>query len=178
MLTGLSKATRSSRTALATGAASAVKFLVAALAFAAAYAGLTAYGAASSAPLPAPARAVTLPARTVPAAVPAALPTALPGEVTVTALDSAPDCLKTFLARTVIVNPDPDEAVSYRWRLARWNPGTNTWGTYLVHYSGFAGAEESAAWEPAVSANPGWYRVELKAEGREAIRSDRFQVSC
>ncbi|MFB4286100.1 hypothetical protein ACBI99_00570 [Nonomuraea sp. ATR24] len=176
MLTGLSKATRSSRTALATGAASAVKFLVAALAFAAAYAGLTAYGAASSAPLPAPApaRAVTLPARTVPAALPAAVP----GEVTVTALDSAPDCLKTFLARTVIVNPDPDEAVSYRWRLARWNPGTNTWGTYLVHYSGFAGAEESAAWDPAISANPGWYRVELKAEGREAIRSDRFQVSC
>ncbi|WP_156325796.1 hypothetical protein [Nonomuraea sp. SBT364] len=164
--------TTRSRTALATGTASAAKFFVAALAFTAAYAGLSAYGAASSAPVPppVPAQAVTLSARELPAAV--------AGEITVGTLDTAPGCLKTFLARTVIVNPDPAATVSYRWRLARWNPGTNSWRTYLVHYSGFAGAEENAVWDPAVSANPGWYRVELKAEGRESVKSDRFQVSC
>ncbi len=47
-----------------------------------------------------------------------------------------------------------------------------------MDYSGFAGDEHSAEWAYTISANPGWYRVELKAEGRRTVKSDRFQVSC
>jgi hypothetical protein len=164
-----------SATILAGGSASAAKFFVAALAFTGAYAGLSAYGTANSAP--APARTLTLAAREIPVTA-ATARAATPGRITLSTLDTAPGCLKTFMARTVIVNPDPDQTVSYAWRLTRWSPAANTWRTYLVHYSGFAGAEEPVEWDPSVAANPGWYRVELRAEGLKTVKSDRFQVSC
>ncbi|WP_336206253.1 hypothetical protein [Nonomuraea sp. LPB2021202275-12-8] len=168
-------------TVLASGSASAAKFFVAALAFTGAYVGLSAYGTANSAPAPAP--AVSQPVRELPlstttTAAAATQETATAGQIGISALATGPNCLKTFVARSLIVNPAPDEAVSYNWRLSRWNPGTNTWHTYLVDYSGFAGAEESAEWDPAIAANPGWYRVELRAEGLKTVKSDRFQVSC
>jgi len=187
-----------SGTVLASGTASAAKFFVAALAFTAAYAGLSAYGTAASAPaheLPATAPAlaaraliatdtaaprVTAPALAVRAhaTTDMAAPSVSAGRIQVSAMATGPGCLKTFATHGLIVNPAPERTVSYHWRLTRWNPGTNTWRTYLVHYSGFAGGQESVTWDPAISANPGWYRVELKAEGATTVRSDRFQVSC
>jgi hypothetical protein len=162
-------------TILAGGSASAAKFLVAALTFTAAYVGLSAYGTADSAPAP----AAHLSADERPIIAPAAQePAVAAGRIGISTRATGPSCLKTFVARSLIVNPAPRETVSYNWRLSRWNPGTNTWHTYLVDYSGFAGAEHSADWAYTISANPGWYRVELKAEGRKTVRSDRFQVSC
>ncbi|MFG1945268.1 hypothetical protein [Nonomuraea sp. NPDC048826] len=163
---------------LAGGTASAAKFVVAALAFTAAYAGLSAYGTASSAPAPAPATNVSLSAQEMPVTTEATARALAAGTVTVDALPTEPGCLKTYVARTVLVNPEAGKTLSYSWKLARWSPSAKTWRTYLVDYSGFAGARDTAEWEATVSGNPGWYRVELAAEGAETIKSDRFQVSC
>lgn len=158
------------------GTASAAKFAVAALAFTAAYAGLSAYAIASSAQTPAEPAAVILPAvQESPVGAARALAA---GTVTVSALPAEPGCVETFVARTLLVNPDPGRTLSYSWRLARWSPKTKTWRSYLVDYAGFSGARRTAAWEATISANPGWYRVELAPEGAETIRSDRFRVSC
>ncbi|MET8001777.1 hypothetical protein [Nonomuraea glycinis] len=168
-------------TILASGSASAAKFFVAALTFTAAYVGLSAYGTADSAPAPTLTPTASLTAQELPVvatAVQRSEPAAKAGRIAIGTQTTGPNCLKTFLARSLIVNPAPKETVSYNWRLARWNPGTNTWKTYLVDYSGFAGDEHSAEWAYTISANPGWYRVELKAEGRRTVKSDRFQVSC
>ncbi|MDA0636820.1 hypothetical protein OUY22_25710 [Nonomuraea sp. MCN248] len=161
---------------LAGGAVSAVKFTVAALAFTAAYAGLSAYGTANSAP--APATGATLSARETPVTAEPAAQALAAGTVTVGALPTEPGCVKTFVARTILVNPDAGRTVSYSWKLARWSPSARTWRTYLVDHSGFAGARETAEWEATISGNPGWYRVELAAEGAKTIKSDRFRVSC
>jgi hypothetical protein len=167
-------------TILASGSASAAKFFVAALTFTAAYVGLSAYGTADSA-TPAPAPVATLSGHEQPLIATAAQrsePAVAAGRIGISTRVTGPNCLKTFVARSLIVNPAPRETVSYNWRLSRWNAGTNTWHTYLVDYSGFAGDEHSADWTYTISANPGWYRVELKAEGLKTVKSDRFQVSC
>lgn len=166
-------------TILASGSASAAKFFVAALTFTAAYVGLSAYGTADSALTPAP--ATNLSSHEPPVIATAAQrsePAAAAGTIGISTRATGPSCLKTFVARSLIVNPAPRETVSYNWRLSRWNAGTNTWHTYLVDYSGFAGDQHSADWAYTISANPGWYSVELKAEGLKTVRSDRFQVSC
>jgi ABC-type transport system substrate-binding protein len=164
---------------LTSGTASAAKFVVAALAFAAAYAGLSAYGTASSAPAPARAAApVTLTAQETPVTTEPTARAVAAGTVAVSALPAEPGCLKTFVARTVLVNPEAGETLSYSWKLARWSPAAKTWRTYLVDYNGFAGARDTAEWEATISGNPGWYRVELAVDGGRTIKSDRFQVSC
>lgn len=162
---------------LASGTANAAKFVVAALAFTAAYAGLSAYGIASSAQAPAPA-AVSLSAEETPVTTALTARALAAGTVTVSALPAGPGCLKPYVARTLLVNPDPGKTVSYSWKLARWSPSAKTWRTYFVDYSGFAGARGTAEWEATVSGNPGWYRVELAVEGAKTVKSDRFQVSC
>lgn len=170
-------ATRSG-TALTSGTAHAVKFAVAALAFAGAYAGLPGPAPAG----PAPTRTATLSARELPATTPAQARTVLTptraGTIAVSALPDGAACVTTFAARAVVDNPDPGRTLSYRWRLARWNAATGTWRTYLVHHAGFTGASRDVEWDPAVSGNPGWYRVELRAAGARTVRSERLQVRC
>ncbi|MEV0387837.1 hypothetical protein [Nonomuraea sp. NPDC050643] len=164
---------------LASGTANAAKLFVAALAFTSAYVGFSAYSNASSA-----AQAdspITLSARELPITAPAQAPAApaRAGEVTVTLLaDGDAGCLRSYVARTVVANPDPDDTVAYAWTLARWSPGTKTWRTYLADFDGFAGSEQAVEWRPQISGNPGWYRVELSIEGAKTVKSDRFQVSC
>ncbi|WP_146104140.1 hypothetical protein [Nonomuraea solani] len=164
---------------LASGTASAAKLFVAALAFTSAYVGFSAYSNASSATEPT--RPVTLSARELPITVPVQ-ETAAPvkaGEVAVTLLaDGSAGCLRSYVARTTVANPDPGQSVSYGWKLTRWSPATKTWRSYLVDYAGFTGAGRPAEWRPQISGNPGWYRVELSVEGAEPVTSDRFQVSC
>ena len=92
--------------------------------------------------------------------------------------DGTPGCAKSYAARALLVNPAPGRTVLYRWRLARWSPATKTWRTYLADHSGFAGGSKSVAWQPRVSGNPGWYRIELTARNAKTVTSDRFQVSC
>ncbi|MFB4267316.1 hypothetical protein [Nonomuraea sp. GTA35] len=161
---------------LTSGTATAAKLFVAALAFTSAYVGLSAYSNASS--TPEPATQVTLSARELPVTAPAEeLATA--GRVTMSVLaDGGPGCAKSYVARSLLTNPDPAGAVSYHWRLARWSPAAKAWRTYLADHDGFAAPERAVEWRPMVSGNPGWYRVELTIEGTEPIRSDRFQVSC
>ncbi|GAA2848632.1 hypothetical protein [Nonomuraea rubra] len=161
---------------LTSGTANAAKLFVAALAFTSAYVGFSAYSNASSTPQPA--TPVTLSARELPVTAPAEeLATA--GKVTVSVLtDGGPGCAKSYVARSLVVNPGPDAAVSYRWRLARWSPSAREWRTYLADHDGFAAPERTVEWRPRVSGNPGWYRVELTVEGADPIASDRFQASC
>ncbi|TMR94826.1 hypothetical protein [Nonomuraea basaltis] len=168
--------TTRSAAVLASGTANAAKLFVAALAFTSAYVGFAAYGNASS--VPEPARSVTLSARELPISEQLATP-ARAGQVTVSVLaDGGPGCAKSYVARSVLVNPDPAQGVHYGWRLARWSPATKAWRTYVVHHDGFAGATKTVEWRPQISGNPGWYRVEVTAEGAKTIKSDRFQVSC
>ncbi|MFI6598215.1 hypothetical protein ACIBHX_18315 [Nonomuraea sp. NPDC050536] len=167
-------ATRST-TVLATGSANTAKFFVAALAFTAAYVGVSAYGTANSAP--SHAETVTLSARELPITSPVKLEVD-PGAITVSELPGEPGCAKAFLARGVVTNPEPRSTIMYGWRLARWNPRTNTWRTYQVDYGGFTGTERTVDWETRISGNPGWYRFELRVDGAKTVRSDRFQVSC
>ncbi|MFB4276972.1 MULTISPECIES: hypothetical protein [unclassified Nonomuraea] len=163
---------------LASGTANAAKLFVAALAFTSAYVGFSAYSNASSAPGPTP---ITLSAREVPIAAPAEEVTtaAQAGKVTVNALvDGAAGCARSYVARSLLISPDPDATVLYHWRLARWSSAGKTWRTYVVDYDGFAGAQRAVEWRPQISGNPGWYRIELSAEGAKTVKSDRFQVSC
>ncbi|MEU6711573.1 hypothetical protein ABZ897_08830 [Nonomuraea sp. NPDC046802] len=165
-----------STAALATGTANAAKLFVAALAFTSAYVGFSAYGNASSAARPV--RSVTLSAREVPVTETMGAP-AKAGTLALAALaggDTA--CARTYVARTVVVNPDPAEPVQYGWKLARWSPATKTWRTYLVAYDGFAGATRNVEWQPEPAGNPGWYRVELSVKGAKTVKSERFQVRC
>ncbi|MFG1686927.1 hypothetical protein ACGFNP_42655 [Nonomuraea sp. NPDC049269] len=171
-------ATRSSAV-LVSGMANTAKLFVAALAFTGAYVGFSAYDTASSAPRPA--QTVTLSARELPITSSLSTRTSQPakaGKVSVSALPGDAGCVKTFVARSVVVNPDPDRTVMYGWRLARWSADTHTWNVYFVDYDGFAGDEQAVDWRTSVSANPGWYRVELTVEGARTVKSDRFQVSC
>ncbi|MGW4793761.1 hypothetical protein ACWEPC_15305 [Nonomuraea sp. NPDC004297] len=162
---------------LASGTATAAKLFVAALAFTSAYVGLSAYGhAGTTAP---PATTITLSARELPVSTPAAGQPATAGEVTVgIRADAAAGCLRTYVARSLVLNPRPAEAVSLRWKLARWSPTTKGWRTYLAGHDSFAAARRAVEWRPHISANPGWYRVELAVEGAGTLRSGRFQVSC
>ncbi|MER6950757.1 hypothetical protein ABT294_42755 [Nonomuraea sp. NPDC000554] len=170
-------ATRSG-TVLAAGSANAAKLFVAALAFTGAYTGLSAYGIATSAPDPA-GHTVNLSARELPITRPiAAERPATAGEVSVSALPGGSGCVRTFSARALVGDEQAEQAVSYRWRLARWSPDTRTWHTYLVHHAGFAGTERTVDWEEHVTGDPGWYRVDLAVEGAKTIRSDRFRMSC
>ncbi|MFI9592501.1 hypothetical protein [Nonomuraea sp. NPDC052265] len=170
----------SSRSAvvLAGGTANAVKLFVAALAFTSAYAGFSAHSSAGSATEPV--RTVTLSARELPIIAPAQQSAPVrAGEIALSALtDGTPGCGKTFLARGLLVNPRPGATVLYRWRLARWSPAARTWRTYLADHSGFAGGSRSVEWQPQISGNPGWYRVELIARPGGTVMSERFQVSC
>ena len=171
-------ATRSTAV-LVSGTASTAKLFVAALAFTGAYVGFSAYDTANSAPRPA--QTVTLSARELP--ITSSLGTRTPqpakaGKVSVSALPAAAGCVKTFVARSLVVNPDPDRTVMYDWRLTRWSADTHTWNTYFVTYEGFAGDEDTVDWRPRISANPGWYRIELTVEGARTVKSERFQVSC
>ncbi|MEV4015848.1 hypothetical protein AB0J35_35640 [Nonomuraea angiospora] len=158
---------------LASGTTNAAKLFVAALAFTSAYAGFSAYSAADGAP--AAVKTITLSAREVPVAEELA-PAAQPGKVTLDGLAGA--CSGPFVARGVLVSPEPGRSVHYGWKLARWSPSTKSWRTYLVDYDGFVGAAETVEWRPEISGDPGWYRVELSAKGVRTVTSDRFQVSC
>ncbi|MFD1536715.1 hypothetical protein [Nonomuraea guangzhouensis] len=173
-------ATTRSSAVLVSGTANTAKLFVAALAFTGAYVGFSAYDTASSAPRPT--QTVTLSARELPITSSLSPRTSQPakaGKVSVSALPgSDTGCVKTFVARSVVVNPDPDRTVMYDWRLARWSADTHTWRTYFVDYDGFAGDERTVDWRPRISANPGWYRIELNVEGTRTVKSDRFQVSC
>ncbi|MEU7830626.1 hypothetical protein [Nonomuraea sp. NPDC049129] len=172
-------ATRSTAV-LASGTASTAKLFVAALAFTGAYVGFSAYDTANSAPHPA--QTVTLSARELPIISPTTARTpqaAKPGKISVSALPVGDaGCVKTFVARSVVINAEPDHTVLYGWELSRWSPGTNTWHSYFVNYDGFAGNTKTVRWNPSITNNPGWYRIELTVEGAKTIKSDRFQVSC
>ncbi|MGW2149136.1 hypothetical protein ACWCOT_32885 [Nonomuraea bangladeshensis] len=174
--------TTRSRAALAGGTANAARLFVAALAFTSAYVGLSAYGNARSAA--APVQTVTLSARGMPIARPLKVATststptsARAGAVAVTAGD-ADGCATSYVARSLLAEATPGQGVAYRWRLSRWSPATRTWRTFLAEHGGFAGSEREVEWRPRISGNPGWYRVEVLAEGAGAVRSERFQVSC
>jgi hypothetical protein len=165
-------------TVLASGTANAAKLFVAALAFTSAYVGFSAYSSAGSASEPV--RTVTLSARELPITAPAKeIAPAEPGKVTVSVLaDGVPGCATTYVARGLIVNPEPGRTVLYGWRLARWSPASKTWRTYLADHSGFAGGSMDVEWQAQVSGNPGWYRVELTTRNARTVTSERFQVSC
>ncbi|GAA1715865.1 hypothetical protein [Nonomuraea bangladeshensis] len=172
--------TTRSRAALAGGTANAARLFVAALAFTSAYVGLSAYGNARSAA--APVQTVTLSAREMPIARPLKVPTststsARAGAVAVTAA-GADRCATSYVARSLLAEAAPGQGVIYRWRLSRWSPATRTWRTFLAEHGGFAASEREIEWRPRISGNPGWYRVEVLAEGAGAVRSERFQVSC
>ncbi|MEV4288531.1 hypothetical protein AB0K40_23735 [Nonomuraea bangladeshensis] len=174
--------TTRSRAALAGGTANAARLFVAALAFTSAYVGLSAYGNARSAA--APVQTVTLSAREMPIARPLKVATstststsARAGAVAVTAA-GADGCATSYVARSLLAEAAPGQGVIYRWRLSRWSPATRTWRTFLAEHGGFAGSEREIEWRPRISGNPGWYRVEVLAEGAGAVRSERFQVSC
>ncbi|MBF8185929.1 hypothetical protein ITP53_09255 [Nonomuraea sp. K274] len=163
---------------LTSGTANAARLFVAALAFTSAYVGFSAYNNAGSAAAEPP-RTVTLAARDLPITEQITEPITVPakaGEVFVSLVTGGADCLKTYVARGVVVNAG--QSVAYGWKLTRWSPATKTWRTYLVEYDGFAGDAKTVEWRPQVTGNPGWYRVELTAEGAKTVRSERFQVSC
>ncbi|MEW9551275.1 hypothetical protein [Nonomuraea sp. NPDC050783] len=176
--------TTRSAAVLAAGTANAAKLFVAALAFTSAYVGLSAYGNAGSAT--GPEHTVTLSAREVPVARPLTGPAAAhapavgqAGEVSVAALaDGAAGCAKSYVARSLLAEPAPGQGVLYRWRLSRWSPATGTWRTYLSEHGGFAAARRAVEWRPRITGNPGWYRVEVSADGAGTVTSPRFQVSC
>ncbi|WP_157251205.1 hypothetical protein [Nonomuraea typhae] len=168
----MSKATTA---ALTTGSATAARLCVAALAATSAYLGFSAYDTANSAPKPA--QPVTLQAREVP--ITSNTPAPAPGVIAVSAKAGAAGCDRTYLARSVVINPEPGTTVLYRWQLSRWSPRSKQWSAYLVDHSGFGGLKRTLTWEPRVADNPGWYRIELtvRSDGK-TIKSDRFQVSC
>jgi hypothetical protein len=166
--------TTRSAAVLASGTANAAKLFVAALVFTSAYVGFSAYSNAGAAPKPT--RTVTLSAQEVPITEEMAAP-ARADVITLSPMAGA-GCDKTYVARSVVANPDPAQGVRYGWRLVRWSPATKTWRTYLAEYDGFAGATRIVEWRPQISGNPGWYRIELAAKGAETVMSDRFQVSC
>ncbi|TDC09949.1 hypothetical protein E1267_05840 [Nonomuraea longispora] len=171
--------TTRSAAALASGTANTAKLFVAALAFTSAYVGFSAYHSANSATQPV--TTITLSARETPISAPArrTSPAAREGEVSVDAVpDGGAGCAGSYVARSVVVNPDPDQAVSYAWRLTRWSPAIRTWRTYLVDHDGSAAARRTVEWRPQMSGNPGWYRVELAVKGAATVRSERFEVSC
>ncbi|WP_157549104.1 hypothetical protein [Nonomuraea candida] len=176
---------------LTSGTATAAKLLAAALAFAGAYAGLSAYGSTGTAAAPSaapsagisarPAAAVTPAARELPVTAPAGEHTApaRSGVITMSVVpEPGPGCARSYPARSLVVNPGPGRTVSYHWRLARWSPATRQWRAYLVDHGGFAAPERAVEWRPRITANPGWYRIELVVKGAATVRSDRFQVSC
>ncbi|MET8865014.1 hypothetical protein ABZW11_18915 [Nonomuraea sp. NPDC004580] len=169
-----------SATVLTSGTSNAAKLFVAALAFTSAYVGFSAYSNAGTteprkAAEPAP---IVLAARAMPASERLAGGIAgEPGALTVSALP-AEGCARSYVARTFLANPDPDDTVLYRWKLTRYSPATKTWRTYLSDHDGFATAGRTVEWRAEVNGTPGWYRVELSAEGAETVKSPRFEVSC
>lgn len=162
---------------LASGTANAAKLFVAALAFTSAYVGFSAFSTADS--VAEPVTKLTLSSREVPITEQLASPGATAGRVTVSLLTGGDaGCATSYVARGLVVDPDADQAVHYRWRLVRWSPATKTWRTYLSDHDGFAAAEQAVEWRPQISGNPGWYRVELSVESAKSVKSARFQVSC
>lgn len=136
--------------AMYAGTANAAKLFVAALAFTGAYLGFSAYDTASSAP--GQQQAITLRAREMPITAETAAPE--PGVVTVAAMAGAAGCDHTYVARTVLLNPDPAKTVLYGWRLARWSPAAKGWKTYLVDHQGFGGGSARSAWQARIADNP------------------------
>ncbi|MFE3452865.1 hypothetical protein ACFXJ8_28455 [Nonomuraea sp. NPDC059194] len=179
-----------SKAVLETGSSTAARLLVGALAFAAAYAGVSAYGTASST-----SRATTtvnLSATTMPIteqtghagqtgqAGQAGQAEPEVGTITVSSLGGrGAACDKSFVARSVVLNPDAGATLMYHWRLTRWSAVNRAWKTYQSEYAGFTGARRNVKWELHVQDNPGWYRIELVVAGqKKAIRSDRILVRC
>jgi hypothetical protein len=184
---------------LISGASNAAKLFAAALVVTGAYVAFSACGTAETPSTAKPAKtamtATVLAAASTPSAastLPAADPAvsqaggqlngrtaAIPGVLTVSPVRAGgPGCARSYVARTFLANPDPDGTVIYRWKLTRWSPATETWRTYLSHYDGFAAAGRAVEWRAELSGSPGWYRVELTAEGGETVKSRRFRVSC
>ncbi|MEU4544109.1 hypothetical protein [Nonomuraea dietziae] len=171
---------------IGTGSATAAKLLVGALAFTTAYVGVSAYSTANSAPSAtaeeqaaeeqAATRTVALSAAAVPLTEQTE-PEA--GAIAVSALPGRGTCDQTFMARTVVLNPEASSTLLYNWRLARWSSVSRSWKTYQTEYAGFMGARRNVKWEPSVRDNPGWYRIELTVGGaKKPIKSDRLLVSC
>ncbi|MBG0832537.1 hypothetical protein HS041_33070 [Planomonospora sp. ID67723] len=165
---------------VASGTASAVKLLVAALAFTGAYVGVEASQNASgqaraSAVADSQVQTVTLSAEAMPVTT---AKTPESGVITVSAVASPRPCEKPYRAQSVIDNADPDGTVSYGWRLERWSPAAKKWRTYLTSHSGFTGGAQSVEWQPRIVNNPGWYRVKLSVSGGDVLNSEKFQVSC
>ncbi|SDM68856.1 hypothetical protein [Nonomuraea jiangxiensis] len=170
--------TTRSTAVLATGSANAAKLFVAALAFTSAYVGFSAYSNATAGTQARPAHQIVLSARELPVIEKIAAPVKV-GEVTLSALaGGSGHCAKEYVARGRTTRSDPAQFVTYGWKLTRWSQATKTWRTYLADYDGFSGGTDTAEWRLHVSGDPGWYRVELSVAGAEAIKSDRFQVSC
>ncbi|WP_131815397.1 hypothetical protein [Thermostaphylospora chromogena] len=169
---------------VASGAATMIKLLVAALAFAGAYVGVKAgrdtFGQ-GRADTSAPARTITL--NSTPTAVAHVPFLGNAGEraeegvvdVRVRAAPSASACV--LRARALLANPAPGTTLLYEWRLLRWSDTTGAWKPYLSFSGGFAGERRTLEWEPRVPDAPARYRVELVAEDGHAIR-DELRVTC
>ncbi|MBB5962348.1 hypothetical protein [Planomonospora venezuelensis] len=165
---------------VASGTASAVKLLVATLAFTGAYVGVEASQNASgqaraSVVADGPVQTVVLSAEEMPVTT---AKTPKSGVITVSAVASAQSCEKPYRAQSVVDNADPEDTVSYGWRLERWSPAAKKWRTYLTSDSGFTGASRTVEWRPRIVNNPGWYRVKLSVSGGDVLNSEKFQVSC
>ncbi|MEU4327862.1 hypothetical protein [Nonomuraea dietziae] len=171
---------------IGTGSATAAKLLVGALAFTTAYVGVSAYSTANSAPSAtaeeqaAEERAATQTVALSAAAVPLTEQTEPEaGAIAVSALPGRGTCEQTFMARTVVLNPEASSTLLYSWRLVRWSSVSRSWKTYQTEYAGFMGARRNVKWELSVRDNPGWYRIELTVGGaKKPIKSDRLLVSC
>jgi hypothetical protein len=98
-----------------------------------------------------------------------------PGTVTLTAVPGGQGCDRTFRARS-LVTPGAD-GVSYSWRLQRWNPRTRAWQTYMSVRHGFTGDSRVVEFHPAITDNPGLYRVSIDA-GSRTHRSRTLEVTC
>ncbi|MFD1935742.1 MULTISPECIES: hypothetical protein [Nonomuraea] len=164
-----------SKAVLGTGSSTAARLLVGALAFTAAYVGVSAYGTANSTPRET--TTVNLSATILPITEQTEPDV---GTITVSALTGrGTGCDKSFVARSVVLNPEAGDTLMYHWRLTRWSSVSRSWKTYQSEYAGFAGARRNVKWELRIQDNPGWYRIELVVEGaKKPIRSDRILVSC
>ncbi|MBG0815633.1 hypothetical protein [Planomonospora sp. ID82291] len=162
---------------VASGTATVLRLLAATLVFAALYAGAETLGGSGRAEAAGPerTRTVTLSAQAGGSAEERAPE---PGTVAVDEIPSGGRCDRTYRARGAVGNPDPQDTVSYGWRLERWSPATRTWRTYLTEGAGFTGASRTAEWEPRIVGNPGLYRVRLSIDGGATLRSEKFMVSC
>ncbi|MEV6985510.1 hypothetical protein AB0M95_30205 [Sphaerisporangium sp. NPDC051017] len=172
--------------AMASGAATVFKLIVASLALTGAYFGAVAAqgdGRPGVAAGEAPVRTVVLSSRAMPvqdAHVPK------PAIVSVGLSETGEGCRRVYHVQSVIDPGSAGDPVVYDWRLARWSPSTRTWKTYLFSgTAGFMGARRTVEWYPHVVGNPGWYRVELAVrDGVEdgaplsKVVGERFRIAC